>query len=280
MPQFLTAGHAIWKPGQQHFSRRFHVYDLLYVCAGTLYMNEGGEAYEISPGTLLLLEPDLTHCGYRPCEEPTEIYWVHFSHQRPLERLPDKQAAWSVAVREGTDHDLAPVEQYLYLPKFGPANRLALQPLFEEMLRLRKGLTMEHAFDLQLLLGRLLSLLQAGLRGARKESRSRQVAEQVKRYVETLKDAAFDAGRMEEALHYDSDYAARCLRRHTGMSPLQYHHLVRMEEAKRLLGGTALTVREVAGQVGFADYNYFIRVFRRSCGMTPGAYRKSAAGLV
>lgn len=85
---------------------------------------------------------------------------------------------------------------------------------------------------------------------------------------------------MADALHFNADYAARCLRRHTGMSPLQYHHSVRLEEAKRLLLGSGMPVQEVAEHVGFADVNYFIRMFRRIAGVTPGAYRQSAVGFV
>ena len=28
LPQFVTAGHAVWKPGDRHFARTFGVYDL------------------------------------------------------------------------------------------------------------------------------------------------------------------------------------------------------------------------------------------------------------
>lgn len=49
----------------------------------------------------------------------------------------------------------------------------------------------------------------------------------------------------------------------------------RMQRAQQLLQGSAMPVHEVAARVGFSDYNYFIKVFRRHAGMTPSAYRKS-----
>ncbi|CAG7631732.1 AraC family transcriptional regulator [Paenibacillus allorhizosphaerae] len=280
LPQFLTAGHSVWRPGMRHFPRTFDVYDLLIVCSGTLYMSEEDQEYEISGSGMLLLEPGRAHIGYRPCTEPTEIYWLHFSHSPAVQRLPEKSVAWSAVVRQGTDSDQSPVDQYLYLPKHGPVELNPLLPMLEEMLRLRSSLTMEHAIDLQVLLGKLLTQLQSGLRGNRRGSRSLAVADQVKRYLESRLAEPYRAERMAEALHFDVDYAARCLRKHTGLSPLQYHHVIRMEEAKRLLRQTGLPVQAVAAQVGYADYNYFIRLFRKTVGASPGVYRHAASGYV
>ncbi len=49
----------------------------------------------------------------------------------------------------------------------------------------------------------------------------------------------------------------------------------RIREAKRLLTGTALTVRQVAARVGFADPAYFCRFFRRETGLSPGRFREN-----
>lgn len=49
----------------------------------------------------------------------------------------------------------------------------------------------------------------------------------------------------------------------------------RVREAKRLLTGTALTVRQVATRVGFGDPAYFCRFFRRETGVSPGGFREN-----
>jgi AraC-like DNA-binding protein len=58
-------------------------------------------------------------------------------------------------------------------------------------------------------------------------------------------------------------------------------HLIRQAraaEAKRLLAGTALSVTQVSGRLGFADTAYFCRFFRREVGETPGSFRRRAGG--
>ena len=68
----------------------------------------------------------------------------------------------------------------------------------------------------------------------------------------------------------------KCLfKQSTGLSPHQYVIQQRVERAKRLLGTTALTIREVALEVGFADQSHLARLFRRIMGSTPKEYRDS-----
>ncbi|MCS7462373.1 AraC family transcriptional regulator [Paenibacillus doosanensis] len=280
LPQFLTAGHSVWREGMQHFERTFEVYDLIIVCNGALYMTEAGIPYEVKAGELLLLEPGRPHYGHRPSTEDSELYWLHFRHGRPLARLTEKHIPWSTLVRRGTDSDLTAPEQYLFLPKYGAVDIKPLQPALKDILRLRDSLTLEHAVDLQVALGRLLAQLQSGVREQRRATRSYAVSEQVKAYLEQHMAEPFEARLLAEELHFHFDYAARCLKKHTGLSPLQYQHALRMETAKRLLLDSAVPVPEIASQVGFADYNYFIRMFSKTVGVSPGLFRQSARGYV
>jgi transcriptional regulator GlxA family with amidase domain len=59
----------------------------------------------------------------------------------------------------------------------------------------------------------------------------------------------------------------------TGMSPLDYVHALRLEEAKLLLETTDLPVEAIANEVGYEDTSFFGRLFRRKAGITPLQYR-------
>lgn len=48
----------------------------------------------------------------------------------------------------------------------------------------------------------------------------------------------------------------------------------RVAEYMRLLTESELPISEISSFVGYSDNNYFIKVFRRHYGMTPGDYRK------
>ncbi len=62
-----------------------------------------------------------------------------------------------------------------------------------------------------------------------------------------------------------------------GISPGRYLASLRLEEAMRLIAGSRFTVKKVAEQCGFGDANYFCKVFRKSFGVSPGAYRAGNA---
>lgn len=65
----------------------------------------------------------------------------------------------------------------------------------------------------------------------------------------------------------------------TGLSPLQYVHNVRLEEAKQLLEASDDSIESVAEQVGYEDAGYFARLFKREVNLTPAQYRRRFAGL-
>lgn len=69
----------------------------------------------------------------------------------------------------------------------------------------------------------------------------------------------------------------RRFRAATGLSPLDYVHALRVEEAKQMLETSDLSVDAVAEEVGYEDPAFFRQLFRRHVAMTPAAYRRAFA---
>jgi transcriptional regulator GlxA family with amidase domain len=61
----------------------------------------------------------------------------------------------------------------------------------------------------------------------------------------------------------------------TGVSPLDYVHNLRIEEAKQMLESSETPIEEIAAEVGYQEPGFFRRLFKRRVGITPGAYRKA-----
>lgn len=60
----------------------------------------------------------------------------------------------------------------------------------------------------------------------------------------------------------------------TGLAPIAYVQRLRIEDAKRRLERTDVSVDEISWRVGYEDAAFFRRLFKRTTGLAPGAYRK------
>ena len=69
------------------------------------------------------------------------------------------------------------------------------------------------------------------------------------------------------------NYLSKQFRNKKGMNLREYINQIRIEEAKRLLLTTNLSVSEVAGLSGYENISYFSTVFRKHTGMSPIDWR-------
>lgn len=60
----------------------------------------------------------------------------------------------------------------------------------------------------------------------------------------------------------------------TGLSPLEYVHTLRLEEAKQMLEAGNEPVEAIANAVGYEDAGFFGRLFKRKVNLTPVQYRR------
>lgn len=69
-------------------------------------------------------------------------------------------------------------------------------------------------------------------------------------------------------------YFCRRFLTETGKTWTQYLNAIRVENSKKLLSDTNLSLLQIAEDVGFEDQSYFSRVFKKLAGMTARDYRK------
>lgn len=84
--------------------------------------------------------------------------------------------------------------------------------------------------------------------------------------------------QIAQAMGVSKFHLDRVFREYADCSPVQYMIRRRMARAQMLLASTDLTVRRIAEQCGYDNYNYFTSLFRKIIGMTPRDYRKTVQG--
>ncbi|MDQ0232563.1 AraC family transcriptional regulator [Metabacillus malikii] len=65
----------------------------------------------------------------------------------------------------------------------------------------------------------------------------------------------------------------RIFKNATGLTPIEYLTKVKMEKSVTLLRQSNLTIDEIAKQVGYSNGSYFIKVFKKWLGFSPGEFR-------
>ena len=81
-------------------------------------------------------------------------------------------------------------------------------------------------------------------------------------------------GGDDQALEARRAHLQAALHAATGLAPIAYVQRLRVEDAKRRLERTDAPVDEISWRVGYEDPAFFRRLFKRTTGMAPGAYRK------
>jgi YesN/AraC family two-component response regulator len=99
----------------------------------------------------------------------------------------------------------------------------------------------------------------------------------IQKSVRYMDDNYYDSDLNISSLanHFDinAPYLSRQFKKNTGMGPLEYLQLKRIEESKKLLRQTNESIKEISQKVGFTYEVSFIRVFKKFEGVTPGIFR-------
>lgn len=105
---------------------------------------------------------------------------------------------------------------------------------------------------------------------------TKQRIEKIKQSIEQgYQNENLNIGELAKSAEMSEVYMRKLFVKIYGTSPSQFITNVRIKEAKKLLEYPFLSIEECANQCGFATLQYFSRVFKNTCGVTPSEYRKN-----
>lgn len=105
-------------------------------------------------------------------------------------------------------------------------------------------------------------------------SSNTQTVQHLKDYIRDNLSSPLSVTDISIQFNYSQAYISRLFRKVTGQTMSQYIKNARLDEAKRLLRKSNLSVQEIAKAAGFDTAQYFSLVFRKEVGVTPTAYRQ------
>jgi AraC family transcriptional regulator len=84
----------------------------------------------------------------------------------------------------------------------------------------------------------------------------------------------FDLAQLAAQAGLSKFHFQRLFKGAMGVSPSRYQINLRMNEARRLLRETKMSVVEVSLEIGYANPGHFSQLFRRETGLSPSEYRR------
>lgn len=96
----------------------------------------------------------------------------------------------------------------------------------------------------------------------------------VKKYIDTHYGEEIGCEEMGNLFYYNTAYLTRKFKKIYGKSIGGYLLEKRMEKAKELLAESELGISQVAVEVGYDNFSYFSRLFKKKTGYAPKDYRK------
>jgi AraC-like DNA-binding protein len=101
-----------------------------------------------------------------------------------------------------------------------------------------------------------------------------QVVEQVLEAVQQRLGEQLTLDDLAAIAMFSKFHFARMFRSVTGTSPRRFLYALRLQEAKRLLVNTSLSVADISHRVGYSSVGTFTSRFTASVGVPPAVYRK------
>lgn len=106
------------------------------------------------------------------------------------------------------------------------------------------------------------------------DERNRKAVESIRAYVESHYADDLSMNDLTEKFHMSRTYISRLLKKYSGQSFLEYLTDVRFRHAEALIAENKYRQYEIAELVGYRDFGYYIKAFKKRYGITPNEYKK------
>ncbi len=116
------------------------------------------------------------------------------------------------------------------------------------------------------------AIAQAALSKAQ-DAGSREQQEKISSMISLNYMNDLSVSDMAEELGYSEAYFCKLFKQYFGQSFVSYLTEYRVREAIRLFANENASIRDISQAVGYADSNYFAKVFKRVTGQAPTEYR-------
>jgi len=273
--------------------RIIYDYEMILVLEGACDYRIEERSVRLEPGDLLIMPPKKRHSCSVPTGQTFHYYGVHFDLLYMGERFDfsvedvyinrDYYGAPYIPDEPGlADRPTLLLEGVDFPPVVRCADPGAYETVFTALYDAHEHPHYGSELKLRAEMLRLLALLIAEVSSASGVSRSHPQSERIQRAADWMKARYREPLQLADiaaSVHLSPGHFRALFKEATGRSPIEFLIRYRVDQAKRMLLHSGMTVGEIAEEVGYPDIHYFSRIFKQVEGMSPLQFRESLGKL-
>lgn len=239
-----------------HPQRELDSWELIFVEKGTLTIREEDTLFSVKAGESLLLWPHRKHVGVGNFPADLKFYWLHFE----LNSQGDNPSDYPVSLISMPQHGQVINPQYVI-------------SLFRQFLSEQETINRSDSLELILLLI-MQQLSVAANDNPQADNSGVALAYKAQQLIRTQFHLPVSTSSLASQLHCNADYLGRVYRQTFELTITEAIHRQRVLSAEKMLISDSCSLSEVAQRSGFQDVGYFRKVFRKTMGLTPAAWKR------
>lgn len=239
-------------------------YVLIYCVDGAGFYVVDGKRYEVKKNQYFILPANKPHEYGTTEDKRWSIYWVHFKGTCAhvyAEGATTPQTI-NVAINSRISERINIFDEILTTLQTG-----------DGLEDLRYASSLFHHFLASM---RYLGQFRRAKTGVGDKNTSDKGIDIVEQAIHYMRENIEQHITLDDVLHYigySHSHFSTLFKRKTGKSPLAYFNRLKIEYACHLLKTTDLKVNQICYKVGIEDALYFSRLFSKTMGMAPTAFK-------
>ena len=243
--------------GDWHSTPHVHNYtELFYIIGGQGQFSIDDELFPVSKDQLVIVNPNIAHTEVSYEAHPLE-YIVVGIEGLELSVDGNNGGRFCIFSFPSDNHALTCMQQILHEMQTREPYHQALCQAYMEIL------------VVQLMRDASFSAAPASAEPVN----SRQCTT-VRRYIDSHYKEPLTLDLLAEKANVNKYYLSHIYKEAYGVSPISYMISCRIQEGKRLLADTDLSLSQITGILGFSSASYFSQSFRKAEGISPVEYRR------
>ena len=254
------------RPENLQWPHKHNFYEIQWLTAGTASNVIDYHHITIQPDTLFFISPGQLHL--MGSTDDVKGFTITFTVEFLLLHSPDKNALFELGFLDSSWSN-----PFL---KLTPENRSDIQPLFDilldELSREQKSAAAAGHLLFALLnrIQRILTAQETKNQDIGAVVKFKQFRKLVEQHFKTQHALSFYSDELHLSIHRINEIC----RKTAGIPAGEVIRERLLLETTRLLLHSSLNIGEISEELGFSDFSYFSRRFKKSEGVTPAAFRR------